>query len=568
MKNILLYTGLVFLLTACYEDKGSYVYHTDKLNEIKSVSFTPTAFETPGAFTIELQQPLTEKKTERIKVKLEQTLSDNTDNLDFLWRREYRNEGKKIEDTVYTKGYIDVELPPGKETQYKYLLRITDRTTTLSKYVSLTVKTRPIFKNSLFVLHGNNTGAMKLGNIEVIGNDAVVRMDAYNILFPNSNNNPFQNSVGLGYTAYGTNGVAEALCVFNIDGTARVYNPYGLIPKFHTGYVLPGKQESFIYNRVIATGNSSTFTDFKCLLSKDGKFYTARGFPCFHEPAGIADTKSDYQITAATITEQHYLLWDAKYERFLYVSKNEDYGWKDSDARNAKMKNLIYDANIDFSSLPESLNPTGKEAVYAYIQYREKYAEAHPFFLFKDKDGQQFYLYELTPVQQEKKSLELRGDGKDDDKDKKDNEPAYTITGKKLKNFRPGDNLSTILYNTWFTTNFIFYTDGANVYRYNTSGGDHITLYSAPADYKISVMKFKTEDTSNFMDDLGRYLVIGMNKNAEGAIAEIKLTTSADLDTTVPEVFYDQDAQGNKFGNIRDLQFAYMYLYKLPSAEK
>ncbi len=571
MKNILLYIGFVCLLTACYEDKGSYDYRMDKMNEITSFIFTPEASGGEGTQTIELQQPLTEKKIERIEVKLKQTLSDNIDNIDFLWMREYMIDGKKVEDSVDTKGYMDIELLPDKEIQYKVLLRVTDRTTTLSKYVSVNVKTRPIFKNSLFVLHGNNIGAMKLGNIEVIGNNTVVRMDAYRTAFPQADNNPFSNGVGLGYSAYYSRSKAsECLCLFSVDGRATVYNPYGLQPKFHPGYVLPSNQEAtFVYDRLIHTGNSTTVTDYKCLLSKDGEFYIARSFPCFHKPAGIADAKTDYQITAATITEQHYLLWDAKYARFLYMSKNDNYGWKDENARNAELKNLLYDANVDFSTLPEALNPIGKEAVYAYIQYREKYEDAHPFFLFKDKTEQRFYLYELTPVQQDKKSLELRGDDNDDKKDNGNNQvdtkPMYTISGKLLKKFNPGHNLSNILYNTWFTTNFIFYTDGANVYRYNTSDGDHIIMYSAPAGYTISVMKFRSEDNSSFMDDLGRYLTIGMNKNTEGAIAEIKLTTSADVDKTVPETFYNKDAQGVKFGNIKDVQFAYMYFYKTPN---
>ncbi|GAE19696.1 hypothetical protein JCM6294_2784 [Bacteroides pyogenes DSM 20611 = JCM 6294] len=55
---------------------------------------------------------------------------------------------------------------------------------------------------------------------------------------------------------------------------------------------------------------------------------------------------------------------------------------------------------------------------------------------------------------------------------------------------------------------------------------------------------------------------IGLNKGDEGAIAEIKLTTSADVDKTYPATFYNKDEQGVKFGNIRDVQFAHIYTYK------
>ena len=72
--------------------------------------------------------------------------------------------------------------------------------------------------------------------------------------------------------------------------------------------------------------------------------------------------------------------------------------------------------------------------------------------------------------------------------------------------------------------------------RHNLSNGDEEVIYTAPVGYTVSIIKFRTYDSesnstlsSNF-GDLGLYLSIGMNKGDNGAVAEIKLTTSADVD--------------------------------------
>ena len=95
-------------------------------------------------------------------------------------------------------------------------------------------------------------------------------------------------------------------------------------------------------------------------------------------------------------------------------------------------------------------------------------------------------------------------------------------------------------------------------------------VYTAPEGYTVSVIKFRTEDAesnstmSSNLGDLGLYLSIGMNKDNNGAVAEIKLTTSADVDESF-SVFCDKDSEGNAFGRILDLQFAHVYPFSKDS---
>lgn len=559
------------LLASCYEDKGNYDYTLDSMNEITSISFTPDIVESVQGKTIELQQPLNENDTKRrIVANVEQTLAKDYSNLNFFWNLTYKNEeGTFVTDTIETNGYLDIELPMGKDISYNVFLQVYDTSTTLSEYISFNIATRPIFKNSLFVLHGE-AGNRKLGNIEVIGTNANIYTDAHGFIFPGEN--PHTNAEGLSYSTYFdlqyTNGSwrqkeSNNLTVFSSNADATTYHPYGLNVKFQAQTLFKPANTSFVFSKNIQTGDPSNYTQYRIVLSKDGQVCIGNYVPALYKPGygielygGNNLHQTDYRITAATITDTRYVMWDAKNNRFLYISKSETYLNNDNDIKdpNAVLNNPVLDANVDFNNLENS--PVGMRAVYAYIQYRENYSEAKPYFIFKDESTGEFYRYELTPIQ--------TNDDKDNKKEKgkEEKKAAFSISEKRLNNFAADALTETITYNSWFTTNYLFYAKGSTVYRYNVSNGDNTPLYTAPEGYTISVIKFRTEDNSNFSGDLGRYLSIGMNNGENGAIAEILLNTASDVDRNVPATFYDKDTEGKKFGNIKDLQFVQIYMYQ------
>lgn len=565
MKKTISLILLATLATSCYKDLGNYDYDFDSLNEIREVEFSPKTFIGAQGETVELQQPLSEDATRRIEVNLSQTKFSDLDNLDFTWFVS-RTEGKEtITDTLHTKGYLDVFLAAGKPSQYKVRLKIYDKSTTIAKYFALVVNTRPVFKNSLFVLHGNTMGTIKLGNIEELPTGTNVTTDAFKYIYPNDNKEPFGNAIGLGYSAYYnmmSRKESHNLCAFKVDGTADIYDPFGLTPKFHPNYVLPPESEDpFIFSRMIATGEASQLRDYKCILSRDGRIYVAKTYLCFYQPAGITPPDDTYKVTAATITGSHFVMWDAQKERFLMLRKDDAFPYDEKNARNAQLSNQIINARVDFTSLGQSLSPRGKKALYAYNGYRDNYDEAHPFFIFKD-DSNNFFIYELTPTNGGGSGKDDKGDKGKDNNDTSEDKPQFTITGKRLQHLPEALSPSTLAYNSWFSTNYIFYAKGGSVFRYNTSNGDTEEIYVAPEGYKVSVMKFRTEDSGLFVADLGRILSIGINKGDEGAVAEIKLTTAADVDQAFTPRFYNKAEDGSKFGTIRDLQFAHIYFYK------
>lgn len=553
------------LFSSCYKDEGNYDYRFDSMNEIKGVSFTPASITSISGQTIEFTQPLEGDETHRVEANVEQSLAENAENLEFKWSLSYENaDGETVKETQTTAGYLDVLLPADRLITYTVMLEVRDKTTDLAYYTNLIVKTRPIFQNSLFVLHQENSES-KLGNIETVGTETNVRTDAYKTVNASATGNPFSNTAALGYSTYtDSRDDKRALAMFNKDGSAFLYDPFGFTDKnFGSNYVLPlsnSKTPPFIVDRVVYTGDASNGTAYQMLISKDGRFYIANQYMCYFVPGEYTyDTdfhlpQSDYTVTAGTITSDKNVLWDSKGNRFIYQNKFDSYYARTDDAgrSGSRSYNSVMDAEVSFDAIGSTLSPVGKTAVYAYVSYKENYDEAHPFFIFKDSDGG-YYLYELSPASGSEKSYK-------DDKDEAVSTGAmFTIEGRRLSNFTPSND-KTIVYDTWFSTNYIFYANGSNLYRYNTSNGDNTLLYSAPEGWSITLVKPRSYDSGTYTGDLGRYLSLALSSGSKGAVAELYLNTAADVESVLPSATTLYEG----FGTILDLQFANDFYWELP----
>ena len=572
MKKILSFLLFVPLLSACYEDLGNYDYTLDSMNEITAVTFTPSVVRSASGDIIEVQQALDESDTRRrVDAVVEQTLASDLEDLDFYWFRTYVDEnGEAVQDTVRTKGYLEFDLPVGKAMSYNIFLQIYDRTTDLSHYSGFAIKTRPVFKNSLFVMHGSD-GNRKIGNIEVIGNETKIYTDVKTVT---KDNNHYENATGFGYTTYInipdnlTNiGETSALTVFCNNGESRAYDPHGMNVKFTAQQIFKPQSENFTYRKTVQTGDPSNYTLYKVVLTENGEVYVGNVVQALYKPGhgceNAADVghQTDYEITAATITHNRFLMWDAKNNRFLYAAK-EDGGFAIDEGNSIKSsytsRSPLLDAHVRFQGLQRS--PEGMTAVMGYINYRDNYSQQNPYFIFKDEETGDYYRYELL--------MQNIGDGSKVGRSRSaDGEEeilsAYTVVGeKKLAGLTPSD-MSTITYNSWFTTTNLFFAQGNTVYRYNVSNGDKFVVYEAPQGYEVTKIKFRTEDSSAFSSDLGLHMNIVMSNGTNGAVAEIKFTTAADVDNDFTPLFYDRDNEGNLWGEIKDIIFVNEYAYEM-----
>lgn len=573
MKKISSLILFALLLAGCYEDKGNYDYSLDTMNEIKSVTFSPSIVQAVEGNVIEVQQALEESsRTRRVDAIVEQTIAKDLENLDFYWCRSYTNEeGKNVKDTILSKGFLEFDLPVGKAMSYDVFLQIYDRTTDLSHYSSFKINTRPVFKNSLFVMHGQE-GDRKIGNIEVIGNETKIYTDVKSVT---RDNNHYENATGFGYTTYmdipedyANIGVTSALTLYCSNGETRAYDPHGMRVKFTAPQLFKPESENFSYKRTVQTGDPSNYTMYKVVLSENGEVFVGNYVPALYKPGFGCENnpdlphQGDYEITAATITHNRFLMWDAKNDRFLYAAK-QDPGFAMDEASSIRPSYMsmspLLDANVKFEGLQRS--PEGMTAVMGYINYRDSYDQQNAYFIFKDEATGNYYRYELL--------MQNIGDGskvapaRSTDGGESEKLSAYTVLSeKKLANFTPTD-MSTVTYNSWFTTTNLFFAEGNVVYRYNVSNGDKFVVYEAPQGYDVTKIKFRTEESSTFSDDLGLYMNIVLSNGTNGAIAEIKFNTAADVDNDYAPLFYDRDNEGNLWGEIKDIQFVNDYIYKM-----
>lgn len=573
MKKITPYLLLALLLTGCYKDQGNYDYTLDTMNEIRSVTFTPSIVKSADGDVIEVQQALNENdQTRRIEATVEQTLAQGLDHLEFYWCRTYTDaQGKPMRDTLRTKGYLEIELPVGQAMTYDIFLQIYDTTTDLSHYSAFKLNTRPVFKNSLFVLHGQE-GQRKVGNIEVIGNETKIYTDVKRVT---NDNNHYENTTGLGYTTFmdipddlANIGVTSTLTLYGSQGETRAYNPHGMRVKYTSEQIFKPERPDFAYRRTMQTGDPSNYTQYKVVLTDDGSVYVGNYVHALYKPGLACENnpdlphQTDYTITAATITHNRFLLWDAKHGRFLYAAK-DDPGFALDEVSSIRptcmSANPLLDAHVKLTTLQHS--PAAMTAVMGYINYRDNYDQQNAYFIFRDDATGHYYRYELRmeDIGDGSKAPQRRGAAAEE------SEPlaAYTIIGEKQLTGLTPTHMSTITYNAWFTTSNLFFAEGGTVYRYNVSNGDKFPVYQAPEGYEVTRIKFRTEESSSFSDDLGLHLSIALYDGTHGAIAEVKFTTAADIDEDFPTLFYDRDNDGNRWGEIHDMQFVYDYVYKV-----
>ena len=558
MKNI--FSGLILLsaitLGSCYEDKGNYSYHFEDINSVDTLSFTPEAYSGLNGWMIDyMKTGEADTTTERVTVNPTFSAPDKANEMEYFWYRSYTWNGKNVRDTLYTPGYMDVLIPQNGEVTYSVILEIRDRATDISYFTRLDVRTREWYTNSLFVLHGNSVNNMRLGNVETVGNEPNITLDAFEKANTDPNlHEPFKNARVLSYRMDAMSREAE-LAVFKTDGTAEVYNPFGLKRKYDNYFVMPptgAGSNLFIAKTLINLCPSGNGYDFRALISNDGRFYTSRSLFRFYVPGTTTEntshlTPDKYRIGTGVMSYSYYVFWDEKEKRFIhntFSGTNFIPPFDTANREDAVLSTPVLDSQVDPDVLAslQSMQP-----VYAYVNNFGGFQQANDVrFIFYDPAHQRNLMCRLK----ENEGGKTRAAGNEE------NQSPFTADTISLPGLaiEPG---TPIVYNASLSLDFFFYADGSTVYRYNVSNGDKSIIYEAPAGYEVSVLKFKQNDDYYYWGNLYRYLNIGLNRGSEGAVAEIKITSAGDRDEKFEEQFYEG------FDNIVDLQFCNELQYQI-----
>ena len=545
-------------LGSCYEDKGNYSYHFDGVNSVDTISFTPEAYSNFSGWGIDfVKTGEADTTTERVTANPIFSSPELAGEMEYYWYRTYTWNGENVQDTLRTPGYMEVLIPNNGDVVYDVILEIRDSKTDISYFTSLRVRTRDWYTNSLFVLHGNAATNMRLGNVEILGEEPTITLDA----FARANTDPtlgepFKNARVLGFRCDYRAG-AE-LVVFKTDGTAEVYNPFGLKRKRDTYYVMPpvsGTADIFVPQAFLNLSPGSM--GYRAVVSQDGRFYVARDFFRFFEPAeNTTNTNShltpdQYKVHVGTITNDGYVFWDEQNNRFIHYNNDPGFSGKfeDDPRESFSFSGSVQDSHVD-SRILDVLR--GMKPVYAYVNNFDSYGygmNTETRFIFYDPVNQRNLMCKLTPS----------GGGKDEKSARADD--PDTTSGFEADTISMPDVLiepnTPVVYQGTYSLDYFFYADGSTVYRYNLQNGDKEIIYEAPAGYEISVLKFRQNENYYYWGNAYLYLYIGMNRGSEGAVADIKLTTAGDVDQDYEQQLYEG------FDNIVDLQFCNELQYSI-----
>ena len=572
------------MVCGCYDDKGNYSYTFDSMNEIGDLTITPapsSATEETYSYVVEFPRPMGEESELRtLEVKAAQSLNDDPQNLEYTWYRSYTDaEGQSIRDTVRNDGVLELEFYPNQDSQQINLrLCITDRSTTLSRYYSLTAQTRCVYQNSLFVLHGNTDGEHLMGNIEVHNEQTTVLSDAYGALFEEYPN-PFGYATHLagflGSGNYNRPWLDIYMWVADSHGYAYLYNPFGLTQTEYNRDILypndPNIEPAWVSQPYNVNADARIF-----MIDKSGRLlisqysYNPSVAPLMTYFPGSAATDpahipaSECEFAMAAEDRDNYLLvaWDKRNSRFLYTNTYEYFGYTQNPQEYRSMmqsQNPVLDPHIDYSELSEECVLTGKEILYMHGGQFSNQTGVYAFF--RDPATSKVYRYELASAsgggKDDKKSIALstRGDdGKGDGKDEGDSSP-FTITGKCLTGMTGVTEHTPFVYWTYGIPAYIFYAVEGTLYRYDTFTDQAVAYYTAPAGWTVTKLKFKGQytDQSRMDEDSWRQLCIGLEKGDAGAVAVVQLKSNGDMDESFEPQFYEG------FGHIIDLYYAYAF---------
>ncbi len=201
------------------------------------------------------------------------------------------------------------------------------------------------------------------------------------------------------------------LAVFKTDGTAEVYNPFGLKRKYDNYFVMPptvAGSNLFIAKTLVNLCPSGNGYDFRALISNDGRFYTSRSLFRFYVPGTTTEntshlTSDQYRIGTGVMSYSYYVFWDEKGKRFIhntFSGTNYIPPFDTANREDAVLSTPVLDSQID----PDVLaSLQGMQPVYAYVNNFGGFQQANDVrFIFYDPAHQRNLMCRLEEKRRRK----------------------------------------------------------------------------------------------------------------------------------------------------------------------
>lgn len=510
MKNIV-YIVISLLLTACYEDKGNYDYQevntlAISLEDLYPVHLNDTVFT--------------------LTPELSQSLSQNEDNLEFIWLHSTLNEamwGHKQYDTVSMERTLnfhwDSEADDFKFIHY-FRLIVHDKTTDLTYRRNTQIKFVKPYDGAWMVLHSKN-GQTALGSLEYIGGNIVVQEDAFYTETGNKlNGKPLALMRYLTYyPSYGSGIYQNTFTVFTDNpDESGIYCQWKHFQQMD-------KLGNMVYNQI------SNF-DFQHISLADGSGRAGAlliaGNTLYQSPAGghiykpASELSGTTKITLATKAGSGALLYDEAGHRFAYYEKNNpSSSWgkpafNNSTHNKKKIRAIIEDdrnvKDVDPNNLPDDQKVLWVGSGYLSGGTGGYYEDVYAYALAKNEE--QCFVYEFYP---------------------------YGIIYSESANFTGYYPITTprgLDENSCFASGapyngIMYYSSGNTIYRldFKKSGGQAIAIYTHPGG-KATKMKFarqcKKDDKSDYAEyEFDTFYSLGIAFEMEDGSGELVILNLA-----------------------------------------
>ena len=469
-------------LSGCYEDKGNYDY-----NDINEVSFTLTATDQNGR-----NLPINEDGFCRYKQPssgdtmyvtytphVTQSLrGEDTTNLEWQWIVAYNKNKKAVTDSINSKE-LTLKFPPAQASAYNVIFSVTDLSTNVSHYKSLSIKVVQPYRNSWFVLNGQE-GDRYISTVEdPDSTNYLLTKDAYADL---GNERRFQDATDLVY----------APSLWEYKATLQILSKDSIWMMKPTELkVLRSNKQMLKFdassNGLLYGVNGNSNTRNTLLATSNGRVYQCDTYGEYQE---IINKEIPYY--KATVVGE-------------FNENNNILVWEDT-------KKILMIANTytsDFTHCPDEKTFSKKTPIWIGASTSPE-KNAVGMVLMKDENGIH-YIYDL--VAQDKHEEYMLSDLDINETSLFASNPALTNLGGQM-----------------------FYTKDSKLYRLNIKGGESFELYDAGGT--ISIMKFRVNHThSRSEEDPQYHLGLVVNQGGKGELHDVTLTNGGDVETSKTKIY-------------------------------
>lgn len=546
MKRII-YILMLFLVAACYEDKGNYDY-----TDINTVTVDLDALY---AYRLEKDTTVT------IVPRLSQSMQENKENLEFMWRHSTVNEfieGHGNCDTVSRAESLQFRInpdEPGLKYMHYFRLNVYDKLTGIDYPVNTRIKLVKPYDGAWMILHNEN-GHAALGSVEYMGNRIVKTTDAYHketgkrlegkaLSMGNYVTYFYPYGRGLTFNLFtvvtdqpGESGIFCQWNKFNLENplTKMIYSP---------------DQSSFNFSDVsLIDGESS----WGAICISDGVLFQSPSAMKLYKANISSDLGSNVRIKYGSRAGFSSLLYDEGGHRFCFYHNQSRSTSGDPKVFNPTNENPssyqinpipVRDNNVTDAD-PNKLS-ADQQVLYVGAGYR-----------FDPNNNRGFYGYGVSIKGTENCFVyEFNMDGI---ASTVDGHPAFS--GYYKLNLPAGMNGESRFASTLSYSGVLFYAAGNVVYRldFKQSGGKATPIYTHPGG-KVSLMKFakkaNTHSNFDFTDyEFDPYRSLGVafdmgNGKSDFVVLNLSVTGGIGTDSEsypATQVYTD-------FGEIKDILF-------------